>query len=187
MGSDGKSGLGLDLADPLGDYLGCGQLSVYVSRQGAQKRLDNISPMLEGSLDLKTEDVPKSEDNTLQGVCLRAYRCIYYVDANPLGISRPTLAHLSTKTYNVQGPWFVGSSRCINLVELMPSECQIRTKFVHTSMPEVAFAWESAGCRLGYSKIECASLITKHEHRIQYKVFVFTTPVHPERTIHTLP
>ena len=42
------SGLVLDPPTPLGDYLGCGQFPVHVTPGEAQRRLEHVSPLLEG-------------------------------------------------------------------------------------------------------------------------------------------
>ena len=43
------TGLELDPAEPLGDYLGCGQFPVNVSPTEAQRRLENVHPLAEES------------------------------------------------------------------------------------------------------------------------------------------
>ena len=48
-----NSGLVLNPATPLGDYLGCGEFPVHVSAKEAQRRLENVSPLLGGIDDLK--------------------------------------------------------------------------------------------------------------------------------------
>ena len=42
------SGLVLDPPTPLGDYLGCGQFPVHVTPSEAQRRLEHVSPLLDG-------------------------------------------------------------------------------------------------------------------------------------------
>ena len=43
------TGLELDPPSPLGDYLGCGQFDVQVPAKEAQRRLENVHPLLEES------------------------------------------------------------------------------------------------------------------------------------------
>ena len=49
-----KSGLGLDPPAPLGDYLGCGQFPIHIEPLEAQRRLQHIHPLLEGTIDMTT-------------------------------------------------------------------------------------------------------------------------------------
>ena len=44
------TGLVLDPPTPLGDYLGCGQFTIHISASEAQRRLEHVKPLLEGSL-----------------------------------------------------------------------------------------------------------------------------------------
>jgi len=44
------TGLVLDPPTPLGDYLGCGQFPIHISASEAQRRLEHVKPLLEGSL-----------------------------------------------------------------------------------------------------------------------------------------
>ena len=84
------SGLVLDPPTPLGDYLGCGQFPVHISPQEAQRRLENVQPLIsgiEGIKEVKTGQPVKAIRYNMFGFfrqCVEVYCELAKVDVSTL-------------------------------------------------------------------------------------------------------